>query len=89
MRTGSNSSRTDVWIFRDINASPTLYRNAETKSLSINLYHEEVKAFTSRTKVVWSFGFIALGILGMKQAVKYPFLIILSNSNSRILDLEK
>ena len=87
MRTDSNASRTDVLIFRYINASLTLYRNAETKSLSINLHHEEVKAFTARTKVVWPFGFIALGIQGVKQAVKYPFLIILSNSNSRILDL--
>ena len=51
-----NSSRTNVLVFRHINASLALYRKTETKSLSINLHQEEVKAFTARTKVVGFFG---------------------------------
>ena len=89
MRARRNPARTNISVCWNINAPLALNRKIETKSLSINLHQEEVEAFTPRSKVVGFFGLIELRIQGVKQAVKYPFLIFLSNSNSRILDLEK
>jgi hypothetical protein len=89
VRAQGDPSRAKVSVRGKMGAALASYRNIETEALGIHLHFEKVEALASCIEVIGVFGSVKFRVLGVEKSLEEVPLILLGDSNAKVLNLEK